>query len=79
MMDWLRVYNEADIILFIKAIYKTRQQYYLDEINMLKDAVSILGISTTYVLNKVLKMKKSGYPDLYAPGQPCIHKCKIAK
>ena len=43
---------------------------------MLKDAVSIPGISMTYVLNKALKMKKPGGPDLYAPGQPCDHKCK---
>ena len=42
---------------------------------MLKDAVSIPGISMIYVLNKALKMKKPGDPDLYAPGQPCEHKC----
>ena len=29
----------------------------------------------TYVLNKALKMKKPGDPDLYATGQPCEHKC----
>ena len=28
-----------------------------------------------YVLNKTIKMKKRGEPDLYAPGQPCTHKC----
>ena len=37
--------------------------------------VSILGISMTYVLNKALKMKKPEDPELYAPGQPCQHKC----
>ena len=31
MMDWLKVYNEADVIPFIKAINKTHQQYYSDE------------------------------------------------
>ena len=46
---------------------------------MLKDTVNILGISVTYVLNKVLKMKKCGYPNLYAPGQPCLHKCEECK
>ena len=29
----------------------------------------------TYMLNKALKMKKPGDPDLYAPGQPCKCKC----
>ena len=29
----------------------------------------------TYVLNKALKVKKPGDPDLYAPGQLCEHKC----
>ena len=56
-MDWLKLYNEANVIQFIKAIDKTRQQYYPDEIDMLKDAVSIQGISMTYVHNKSLKMK----------------------
>ena len=79
MLDWLRVYNEDDIIPFNKAVYKTRQQYYLNEIDMLKDMVSIQGISMTYVLNKAFKMKKPGNLDLYAPGQPsdckCNHEC----
>ena len=65
MMDWLRVYKEAGVIPFIEAVDKTRKQYYPDEIDMLKDAVSIPGISMTYVLNKALKMKKPGDPDLY--------------
>ena len=75
MLDWLRVYNKADVIPFIKAVDKTRQQYYPDKIDMLKDAVSIPGISMTYVLNKAFEMKKPGDPDLYAPGQPCHRKC----
>ena len=78
MIDWLRVYNEADVIPFIEAVNKTRNQYYPNEIDMLKDAISIPGISMTYVLNKALKMKSPGDPDLYAPGQPCTHKCNEA-
>ena len=76
MMDWLREYNLADVIPFIEAVDKTRKQYYPDEIDMLKDAVSIPGISMNYVLNKALKMKKKGDPDLYAPGLPCTHTCE---
>ena len=60
MMDWLKVYNKANIIPFIEAVDKTCKQYYLDEIDMLKDVVSIPGIPMTYVLNKLLKMKQPG-------------------
>ena len=75
LMDWLRVFNKADIIPFIEAVDKTHKQYYPIEVDMLKDAVSIPGISMTSMLNKALKMKKPGDPDLCAPGQPCTHKC----
>ena len=75
MKDWLKEYNLADVEPFIEAIEKTREQYYLDEIDLLKDAVSIPGISMTYVLNKALKMKKKSDPDLFAPGEPCKCKC----
>ena len=40
---------------------------------MLKDSVSISGMSMTYMLNKALKTKKPDEPDLSTPGQPCIH------
>ena len=37
MTDWLRgVYNKADVIPFIEAANKTQNQYYPNEINMLK-------------------------------------------
>ena len=57
-MDWLKEYNLAYVIPFVEALEKTREQYYPDKIDMLKDAVSIPGISMTYVLNRALKMKK---------------------
>ena len=69
-------YNLADVEPFIEALEKTREQYYPDEIDLLKDAVSIPGISMNYVLNKALKMKKKSDPDLFAPGDPCKCKCK---
>ena len=49
VMDWLRVYNEANVIPFIKAVDKTCWQYYPEKINMLKDMVNIPGISMTYM------------------------------
>ena len=76
MKDWLKEYNLADVEPFIEALEKTREQYYPDEIDLLKDAVSIPGISMTYVLNKALKIKKKSTPDLFAPGEPCKCKCK---
>ena len=60
MGDLLREYNLADVEPFIEALDKTREQYYPDEIDLLKDAVSIPGISMTYVPNKAL--------NFYAPG-----------
>ena len=75
MKDWLKEYNLADVEPFIEALEKTREQYYPDEIDLLKDAVSIPGISMTYVLNKALKMKKKSDPDLFAPGEPCKCEC----
>ena len=75
MMDWLKVYNEANLIPFIEAIDKTPKQCYPDKIHMLKDAISIPGISMIYALNKLLKKKQPGEPPLLAPGQPCTHKC----
>ena len=66
MGDWLRVCNVADVVPFIEAFRKMAEQYYPDKIVICKDAVSIPGISMTYVLNKSLeKVKKL---ELYAPG-----------
>ena len=75
MEDWLKEYNLADVKPFIVALEKTREQYYPDEIDLLKDAVSIPGISMTYVLNEASKRKKYSEPDLFAPGEPCKCKC----
>ena len=75
MKDWLKEYNLADVKPFIEALEKTREQYYPDEIDLLKDAVSIPGISMMYVLNEALKRKKYSEPDLFAPGEPCKCEC----
>ena len=75
MKDWLKEYNLADVKPFIEALEKTREQYYPDEIDLLKDVVSIPGISMMYVLNEALKRKKYSEPDLFAPGEPCKCKC----
>ena len=74
MMDWLREYNLADVVSFVEAVDKIRRQYYVDEIDILKDAVSIPGVSMPYVLNNSLKLNPG--VELYAPGEPCKHKCE---
>ena len=76
MKDWLKEYNLADVTPFIEALEKTREQYYPDEIDLLKDAVSIPGISMMYVLNEASKRRKYSEPDLFAPGEP--YKCKCS-
>ena len=58
MGDWLRVYNVADVVPFIEAFRKMARQYYPDKIDVCKDALSIPGISMTYVLNKSLEKTK---------------------
>ena len=65
MDDWLRVYNVADVVPFIKAFRKMAGQYHPDKIDVCKDAVSIPGISMIYVLKKSLKKKTKG---LSSPG-----------
>ena len=77
MLDWLKEYNLADVEPFIEAVDKTREQYFNDNLDILKDAVSIPSIAYQYGLNKALK-KRPGC-DLYAPGEPCTHKCEDKK
>ena len=55
MKDWLKIYNLIDVIPFVEALEKTRKNYMKDEIDMIKDCVSIPGISMTYVINKAIK------------------------
>ena len=76
MGDVLRVYNLADVEPFAEALKKMAEQYYPDKIDMLKDAMSIPGISMTHVLNKALDNIKN--LELYAPGGGC-NMCKEKK
>ena len=56
--DWLRIYNVADVVPFIETFRKMVEYYYTDKIDVCKDAVSIPGMSMTYVLNKSLEKNK---------------------
>ena len=73
MGDWLRVYNVADVVLFIEAFRNMVGQFYPDKTNVCKEAVSIPGILMTYVLNKSLEKNKK--LELYSPGGIC-HLCR---
>ena len=73
MVDWLRVYNVADVAPFIEIFKKMAEQYYPSKIGVYKDAVGIPGISITYVLNKSLE--KIMKLELYSPGGFC-HLCR---
>ena len=41
MGDWLRVQNVVDVVPFIETFRKMAEPYYLDKINVCRDAVSI--------------------------------------
>ena len=58
MDDWLWIYNVADVVPFIETFRKMVEHYYTDKIDVCKDAVSIPGMSMTYVLNKSLEKNK---------------------
>ena len=73
MREVLEEYNIADVLPFVEAIEKTRELYYPDKIDMLRDEVSISGLSMRYGLNKALTVNKG--VKLYAPGGVC-EKCR---
>ena len=73
MGDWLRIYNVVDVVPYIEAFRQMDEQYYPDNIDVCKDAVSIPGISMTYVLNKSLE--KNEKLELYSPGG-IYHLCR---
>ena len=74
MGDWPQVYNVADVVPFIEAFRKMAEQCYPDKIDVFKDAVSISGISMTYVLNKSFEKNKG--LELNSPGSIC-HVCHV--
>ena len=71
--QFLKLFKENDCTTMGEAFRKMAGQYYPDKIDVCKDAVSIPGISMTYVLSKSLeKNKKLG---LCSPGGIC-HLCR---
>ena len=58
MDNWLRVCNVAGVVEFMEAFRKMAEQYYLDKIDIWKNAISITVISMKYVLKESLENDK---------------------
>jgi len=57
--DWLRYYNNLDVAPSLEALEKMRNFYTEKGINILKDAVSIPGVSLHYLLRERLSVARS--------------------
>ena len=72
--DWLRYYNNLDLAPGLEALEKMRNFYTEKGIDILKDAVSIPGVSLHYLLRGAIKKGA----DLYAPSKEAYEMLKEA-
>ena len=63
--DWLRYYNNLDLASGLEALKKMRAFYTEKGIDILKDAVSVLGVSLYYLLRGVVERGA----ELYSPNK----------
>ena len=77
--DWLEYYNNLDVAPFLEALQKMKEFYTTLGIDILKDAVSLPGVSEKYILRKTLQ-PRWGYkpPDLYSPNKEAYAMLKAA-
>ena len=77
--DWLEYYNNLDVAPFLDALQKMKAFYTNLGVDILKDAVSLPGISQQYILRKTLQPRK-GYkpPELNAPNKEAYEMLKAA-
>ena len=77
--DWLEYYNNLDVAPFLEALQKMKEFYTSLGIDILKDAVSLPGVSEKYILRKTLQ-PRWGYkpPDLYSPNKEAYAMLKAA-
>ena len=77
--DWLEYYNNLDVAPFLEALQKMKEFYTALGIDILKDAVSLPGVSEKYILRKTLQ-PRWGYkpPDLYSPNKEAYAMLKAA-
>ena len=77
--DWLEYYNNLDVAPFLEALQKMKEFYTALGIDILKDAVSLTGVSEKYILRKTLQ-PRWGYkpPELYSPNKEAYAMLKAA-
>ena len=77
--DWLEYYNNLDVAHFLEALQKMKEFYTALGIDILKDAVSLPGVSEKYILRKTLQ-PRWGYkpPELYSPNKEAYAMLKAA-
>ena len=77
--DWLEYYNNLDVAPFLEALQKMKEFYTSLGIDILKDAVSLPGVSEKYILRKTLQ-PCWGYkpPELYSPNKEAYAMLKAA-
>ena len=77
--DWLEYYNNLDVAPFLEALQKMKKFYTSLGIDILKDAVSLPGVSEKYILRKTLQ-PRWGYkpPELYSPNKEAYAMLKAA-
>ena len=72
--DWLRYYNNLDVAPGLEALEKMRNFYTEKGIDILKDAVSVPGVSLHYLLKGAVERKA----ELYSPGKEAYEMLKKA-
>ena len=72
--DWLRYYNNLDVAPGLEALQKMRNFYTDKGIDILKDAVSIPGVSLHYLLKGAVERNA----ELYSPGKEAYDMLKEA-
>ena len=77
--DWLEYYNNLDVAPFLEALQKMKEFDTSLGIDILKDAVSLPGVSEKYILRKTLQ-PRWGYkpPELYSPNKEAYAMLKAA-
>ena len=77
--DWLEYYNNLDVAPFLEALQNMKEFYTSLGIDILKDAVSLPGVSEKYILRKTLQ-PRWGYkpPELYSPNKEAYAMLKAA-
>ena len=74
--DWLKYYNNLDVTPFLETLEKMKSFYTKLGIDIIKDAVSLPGVSMQYILQGTLRGRNP--PELYAPSSEAYEMLKGA-